>query len=87
MQPIPWQDAATLVRVADARLTEGGRSIVAEGPLHHLLTLADRLPPAELAQHFITLPDRRAAPFRFDAEGIAGLLGRIDRPGGGWQAA
>lgn len=87
MQPIPWQDAATLVRLGDARVTEGGRSIVAEGPLHRLLALADCLPAAELSRHFIALPDRRHAPFRFDAPAIVGLLGRADRPGGGWVAA
>ena len=87
MQPIPWHDAATLVRLGDARLTEGGRAIVAEGPLHRLVAIADRLPPAELARHFITLPDRRHAPFRFDADAITGLLGRVDRPGGGWAVA
>ena len=84
---IPWQEAATMVRIADEQLTEGGRTIVAEGPLHRVLALADRLSPAELQRHFIALPDRRAAPFRFDADGITGLLGRIDRPGGSWGIA
>ena len=87
MQPTPWQDAATLVRLDDAEVADGGRSIVAEGPLHRLLTLADGLTPAELDRHFIALPDRRRAPFRFDADAIIALLGRSDRPGNGWVAA
>lgn len=86
MQPIPWHDSATMIRLSDERLTEGGRAIVAEGPLHRLLTLADSLPPAELERHFIALPDRQAAPFRFDAEAIGRLLRRGDRPGNGWAS-
>ena len=72
------------MRLGDEQLTEGGRRIVAEGPLHRVLALADTLPAAELRRHFIAMPDRGAAPFRFDAAGIAGLLGRMDRPGTGW---
>ena len=87
VQPIPWHEAATLVRLGTARLTEGGRAIVAEGPLHRLLAIADTLSPAELAHHFIALPDRRHAPFRFDSAAIAALLGRADRPGNGWRTA
>ena len=87
MQPIPWHEAATLVRLGSARLTEGGRAIVAEGPLHRLLALADTLSPADLACHFIALPDRCRAPFRLDAAAIVGLLGRTDRPGSGWRTA
>lgn len=81
MTPIPWRDEATLIRFNDASIHEGGRVIVAEGPLYRVLDIADRLAPAELGRHFITLPDRRTPPFRFDGEAIGNLLGRLDRPG------
>jgi hypothetical protein len=79
--PIPWREHATLIRTNGASIYEGGRQIVAEGPLYRMLDLADTLVPAELQRHFITLPDRRAAPFRYDPAAIAALLGRLDRPG------
>lgn len=81
MSPIPWHDHATLIRTTDASIHDGGRSIVAEAPLHRLVELASGLSPAELDHHFIALPDRRAAPFRFDGTAIHALLGRLDRPG------
>lgn len=81
MSPIPWHEHATLIRTTDASIHDGGRSIVAEAPLHRLVELASAMTPAELDRHFITLPDRRAAPFRFDGTAIHGLLGRLDRPG------
>lgn len=82
MTPIPWRDQAALIRTSGASIHDGGRVIVAEGPLFRLLELADALPPELLARHYITLPDRRTAPFRYDGEAIRALLGRIDRPGG-----
>lgn len=78
---IPWHDQATLIRTTDASIHDGGRTIVAEAPLHRLVELASTIPPAELDRHYITLPDRRAAPYRFDGAGINALLGRLDRPG------
>ena len=81
MTPIPWRDAAVLIRTTGAEIHEGGRAIVAEGPLYHMLDLADALSPEELGRHYVTLPDRRTAPFRFDGDGIRALLGRLDRPG------
>ena len=81
MTPIPWRDQATLIRTSGASIHDGGRVIVAEAPLHHLIELVDGLAPGELQRHYITLPDRRTAPFRYDGEGIRGLLGRLDRPG------
>lgn len=81
LSPIPWHDHATLIRTTDASIHEGGRTIVAEAPLHRLVELASALSPHELERHFITLPDRRAAPYRFDGAGIHALLGRLDRPG------
>ncbi|WP_419809407.1 hypothetical protein [Sphingomonas sp.] len=81
MSPIPWHDQATLIRTTDASIHDGGRSIVAEAPLHRLVQMVSDFSPAELSQHFITLPDRRAAPYRFDGDGIHALLGRLDRPG------
>lgn len=84
-QSIPWNDAATLVRLGDGHLTEGGRTVVAEGPLHRVLALVDSWPAGEVQRHFIALPDRGAAPFRYDAPAIAALLGRADRPGFNWS--
>ena len=81
MTPIPWHAEATLVRTTDAGVSDGGRAIVAEGPLHRVLLHADTLPPAELERHFVALPERRAPPFRYDAAAIQALLGRLDRPG------
>lgn len=81
MSPIPWHDQATLIRTTDASIHDGGRTIVAEAPLHRLVELASAMPPTELERHYITLPDRRAAPYRFDGAGINTLLGRLDRPG------
>ncbi|HEU0045268.1 hypothetical protein [Sphingomonas sp.] len=81
MTPIPWRDDAALIRTNGASIHDGGRVIVAEGPLYRVLDIADRLAPAELGRHFITLPDRRTAPFRFEGEAIRNLLGRLDRPG------
>lgn len=81
MTAIPWHDHTTLIRTTAASIHEGGRTIVAEGPLHRMLDIADALVPAELDRHFIALPDRGAAPFRYNAEAIRALLGRLDRPG------
>ena len=81
MTPIPWRDDATLIRTTDASIHNGGRVIVAEGPLYRVLDIADRLAPAELGKHYIALPDRRVAPFRYEGEAIRNLLGRLDRPG------
>ena len=81
MTSIPWREDAVLVRASGASIHDGGRVIVAEGPLHRLLGLADALAPDELARHYIALPDRRVPPFRYDGEGIRMLLGRLDRPG------
>lgn len=81
MTSIPWRDESVLVRTSGASIHDGGRVIVAEGPLHRLLALADALSPDELARHYITLPDRRTPPFRYDGDGITSLLGRLDRPG------
>lgn len=90
MAPIPWHDHATLIRTSDASVSDGGRAIVAEAPLHRLVELASGFAPAELDRHFIALPDRRAAPFRFDGAALQALLGRFDRPGAsdflGWRA-
>lgn len=81
MKLIPWRDQATLVRTSGAAIHDGGRVIVAEGPLHRLLAIADALAADELDRHFIALPDRGAPPYRFEGAAIRGLLGRIDRPG------
>ncbi|WP_425230417.1 hypothetical protein [Sphingomonas sp.] len=81
MSPIPWRDHAALIRTTDASIHDGGRAIVAEGPLHRVVELANDLPPAELDRHFISLPDRHAAPYRFEGAAIHALLGRLDRPG------
>lgn len=78
---IPWREEAVLVRTTGASVQDGGRVIVGEGPLFRLLDIADALPPAEIGRYFITLPDRRTPPFRFEGEAIVRLLGRMDRPG------
>lgn len=78
---IPWRDQAALIRTSGASIHDGGRVIVAEGPLHYLLDLADSFAGDEIGRHYITLPDRRAPPFRFEGEAIRNLLGRLDRPG------
>lgn len=81
MTLIPWRDQAVLIRTTSASIHDGGRTIVAEGPLHRLLDIADALAPDELPRHYIALPDRGAPPFRFDGEAVRNLLGRLDRPG------
>ena len=81
MTPIPWRDQATLIRTSGASIHEGGRVIVAEAPLHRLIELVDGFAADELRRHYITLPDRGVAPFRYDGDAIRGLLGRLDRPG------
>lgn len=81
MALIPWRDQAVLIRTSGASIHDGGRVIVAEGPLFKLVDLADALEPDELTRHYITLPDRRVAPFRFECDAVRSLLGRIDRPG------
>lgn len=78
---IPWRDQAVLIRTSAASIHDGGRAIVAEGPLHRVLAIADELSADEVERHYITLPDRRVAPFRYDGEAIRTLLGRLDRPG------
>ena len=81
MTSIPWRDDAVLIRTSNAGIHDGGRAIVAEGPLYRLLDTADLLDPDELGRHYITLPDRRTPPFRYDGAAIRTLLGRLDRPG------
>lgn len=81
MTPIPWREQATLIRTSGASIHDGGRVIVAEATLYRLLDLVDGFALDELQRHYITLPDRRTAPFRYDGEAIRGLLGRLDRPG------
>lgn len=81
MTPIPWRDQATLIRTSGASIHDGGRVIVAEAPLFRLLDLVDGFESDELPRHYIALPDRRTAPFRFDGDAIRSLLGRLDRPG------
>lgn len=81
MTPIPWRDQAVLIRTSAASIHDGGRAIVAEGPLHRVLDIADGFAGDEIERHYITLPDRRVPPFRFEGEAIRNLLGRLDRPG------
>lgn len=81
MTRIPWREEAVLIRTTGAAVVEGGRVIVAEGPLYRLLDIADTLKVDEIARHYIALPDRRVPPFRFDGDAIRQLLGRMDRPG------
>ena len=81
MNRIPWREDAVLIRTTGAAVVDGGRVIVAEGPLYRLLDIADALKVDEIARHYIALPDRRVAPFRYDGDAIRQLLGRLDRPG------
>ena len=81
MNSIPWRDQAVLIRTSGASIHDGGRVIVAEGPLHRLLNIADAFASDEIERHYIALPDRRVPPFRFDGDAIRQLLGRMDRPG------
>lgn len=79
-QPVPWNEHATLVRFGVGTIESGAREVLAEGPLHRMLTLAGALPRDQRRELLIALPDRGRPPFRYQGEGLDALLIRPDRP-------
>ena len=78
---IPWREDAVLIRTSGASIADGGRVIVAEGPLYRLLDIADTFRVDEIERHYIAMPERHVPPFRYEGLAIRQLLGRMDRPG------
>lgn len=72
-----WSDTASLVRVL---VGDNGRELISEGPLWRILLLLEHWSTDRLAEIFVALPDRGAAPYRLDATALRLLLQDPERP-------
>jgi hypothetical protein len=72
MNDIPWRDAAVLLLRRDHGA--GERDIVAEGTLRDLVDRIATAMAGDIPRMTISLPDRRAPPFRYEGTKIHELV-------------
>ena len=72
MNDIPWRDAAVLLLRSEHDSAE--RDIVAEGSLRDVVDRIAASKVGEIPRLIISLPDRRAPPFRYDGAAIHELV-------------
>ena len=72
MKDIPWNDAAALLLRSEHDSAE--RDIVAEGNLRDLVDGIAASKVGDIPRLMISLPDRRAQPFRYDGAAIHELV-------------
>ncbi|MDB5673082.1 MAG: hypothetical protein JWM65_64 [Sphingomonas bacterium] len=72
MKDIPWNDTAVLLLRSEHDAAE--RDIVAEGNLRDVVDRIAASKVGDIPRLIISLPDRRAQPFRYDGTAIHELV-------------
>lgn len=72
MNDIPWSEAAVLLLRSEQG--DGDRDIVAEGSLRDVVDRVAASKVGDIPRLLISLPDRRAPPFRYDGTAIHELV-------------
>ncbi len=77
---IPWNEQATLVRMANPDSNDDQSSeILFEGSLLALAVRVRNIPASERRGLRLSLPDRRVRPHTFHAESLSALVDRIPK--------